>query len=327
MPDPQFLFGPVPHDEAIDFIKSKPVVSREVFAGLLPDLQARAFTIAGLEGQANVMQAVRDRIAELPAGADWDAVKKDVANDITPFLVDPHADPDERAAQVAAADRKAEVLLRTHGFQAYQAAQFGVMDRQRDVLPFWQYVTMEDDRVRPEHAALDKIVLPADSPFWSNHFPPWDWGCRCQAVPISQWDRDDLAKADAQRPSDDKLVLEGPVAQHLVDGKALRFPMSTAVSSTPSFLQAWGRTTPSICKRCFPRGRRLRLAILTTSTTCFIPACSAIRRPVRLSIASTFCSAVFLRDYGALSVPDHCRTHGSRATSLAIPLGACSLHL
>jgi SPP1 gp7 family putative phage head morphogenesis protein len=218
-----FLFAPAPHQEAADFIASKPVVARDVFDGLLPDLRARAFTITGLEGQANVAQAIRDRIAELPAGALWDDVKQDVAADISPFLVDPHeTDPEKHDAQIAAANRRAELLLRTHGFQAYQAAQFGVMDRQRDVLPFWQYLTMEDARVRPTHAALDKIVLPADSPFWANHFPPWDFGCRCQAVPISQDERDDLAQADQKRPTDDRLVFEGPRAQHLVDGTLVR---------------------------------------------------------------------------------------------------------
>jgi SPP1 gp7 family putative phage head morphogenesis protein len=221
MPD-QFLFGPVPHQEAIDFIKSKPVVSRQVFDGLLPELRGRAFAIAGLEGHANVAQAIRDRIADLPAGHDWNEAKKDIVNDLSPFLVDPHADPDEHDAQVAAANRRAELLLRTHGFQAYQAAEYQVMDRQRDVFPFWQYHSMEDSAVRPTHAALDKLVLPANSPFWNTHFPPWDWGCRCQAIPITQDDRDDIAKEDKKRPPDARLVCEGPVLTHLEQGTLVR---------------------------------------------------------------------------------------------------------
>jgi len=209
MPDIDFLFGPTPHQDAIDFIKSKPAVAREVFDGLLPDIKGRAFTIAGVEG-ANVLQAVRDRIADLPAGANWDDVKRDVADDISPFLVDPNAEPDERDAQLNAANRRAELLLRTHGFQAYQAASYQVMDRQRDVLPYWQYLTMEDDRVRPEHACLDKLILPANDPFWESHFPPWDFGCRCQCVPISQEERDDQAAKDQKKAPDQRLVLEGP---------------------------------------------------------------------------------------------------------------------
>ncbi len=219
--DATFLFGPVPHQEATDFIKSKPAVTRDVFNGLLPELKARAFVVTGIEG-ANVLQSVRDRIADLPAGHNWDDVKKDVVNDISPFIVDPNADPDEHDAQVNAANRRAELLLRTHGFQAYQAASYQVMDRQRDALPFWQYLTMEDERVRPAHAALDKIVLPQSDPFWQTHFPPWDFGCRCQVVPISQEDRDDIVADDKKRAPDAKLALEGPQADQLGHGRLVR---------------------------------------------------------------------------------------------------------
>lgn len=47
-----------------------------------------------------------------------------------------------------------------------------------------QYRTAQDSRVRPDHAALDGITLPADDPFWSKYYPPNGWGCRCQAVQV-----------------------------------------------------------------------------------------------------------------------------------------------
>jgi len=183
--DGKYLLEPVPHDEAIAFIKDKPVVSRDVFDHFLPDLKARAFTITGVES-ANVRQKVRDRIADLPAGANWDDVKKDIVADLSPWLVDESADPEVRDAQIAAANRRAELLIRTHGFQAYQATQYDVMTRQKEVFPFWQYMTMEDEAVRESHAALDGLILPADSPFWQDHYPPWDWGCRCQVVSLME---------------------------------------------------------------------------------------------------------------------------------------------
>jgi SPP1 gp7 family putative phage head morphogenesis protein len=219
--DAEFLFGPSPHHEAIDFIRSKPVVSREVLDGLLPELKPRVFTISGVE-VANIMQEVRDRIAEVPEGADWDEAKKDILPKLSPFFVDPAADAEMQKAQQDAAERRAELLLRTHCTQAYSASQWRVMQRQKDVFPYWQYVTMEDDHVRPEHAALDQIVLPADDPFWEAHYPPWDWGCRCQVISKSAAARDELAAADKDRAPDNKLVLEGTVAEHLRDGTLVR---------------------------------------------------------------------------------------------------------
>jgi SPP1 gp7 family putative phage head morphogenesis protein len=232
---PDFLFEPVPYKEAIDFIKSKPIVSREVFDQLLPELKARAFTITGLEGVADVMQAVRDRIADLPAGANWDDVKSDIADDISPYLVDPNAAPEHRDAQINAANRRAELLLRMHGHAAYAAAEYEINDRQRDVFPYWQYRTMEDDRVRPAHAALDGIVLPADHEFWQSHYPPWDWGCRCTVIPLSESDKDDEEKKDEDKPRDEQNVLvDDPEADELSSTRRLYRDGQVIDVSSPS---------------------------------------------------------------------------------------------
>ena len=45
-----------------------------------------------------------------------------------------------------------------------------------------QYRTAHDDRVRPEHAALDRVTLPIDDPFWEEYYPPNGWNCRCTVV-------------------------------------------------------------------------------------------------------------------------------------------------
>ena len=181
--DGQYLLEPVPHTDAVAFIKNKPAVSREVFDKLLPELRGRVFTISGIE-DLSVLQRVRDNIAALPAGGDWNTLKKEIAKDLGPWFVDPEADAETRDAQIGAANRRAELLLKTHGFQAYQANQYEVMKATSDVRSFWMYQTVEDDRVRPEHAALNGLILPADSPFWDTHFPPWDWGCRCMVVSL-----------------------------------------------------------------------------------------------------------------------------------------------
>ncbi len=239
---PDLLFAPVPNDAAAKFIASKPVLAREVYDQLLPELRARAFTITGLE-DANVMQAVRDRIADLPRGADWDSVKSDVAKQLSPWL---DAGAEEKGGgggldDLSASQRRAELLLRTNGFQAYSAAQYEVMDRQRGAFPYWQYLTMEDERVRDSHAALDQLVLPADSPFWADHYPPWDWGCRCQVVPLLEEDVADLEAADAdkdpeaQRVLDDNRLNELEKNNRLITAGENGMPEFVSVSPNPSY--------------------------------------------------------------------------------------------
>jgi SPP1 gp7 family putative phage head morphogenesis protein len=194
---PEFLVTPTPHTEAIDFIASKPAIARSVFDELFPELKSLSFTIAGIE-DANVLQSVRNTIATLPAGAPWDVVKKQIVSQISPYLVDPHANTEEQAKQIAAAEAKAELLLRINGQTAYAAASYRVMDAQRAVFKYWQYQTMRDSKVRASHRALDGLVLPADSTFWKTHFPPWDFGCRCVALAISDMSLEHIRKQNPE---------------------------------------------------------------------------------------------------------------------------------
>lgn len=196
----KLLLKPVPNREAIAFLRDKPPVARGIFDRLLPEVQARMFTVAGIQ-PVNVLQSLRDRIADLPAGGDWNAIKKDLVSEISPFL---GTDEDS----LAAAERKAELLLRTHGYQCYSATAYEAIQQQRDVFPFLRYVTSQDDRVRPSHAILDGIVLPIDDPFWLTHWAPWDWGCRCpHPVPVSRTDYAEIAAEDQGKPADLRSIL------------------------------------------------------------------------------------------------------------------------
>ena len=47
-----------------------------------------------------------------------------------------------------------------------------------------QYRTAGDDKVRPEHAALNGVTLPPSDPFWEEYYPPNGWNCRCTVVQV-----------------------------------------------------------------------------------------------------------------------------------------------
>ncbi len=49
---------------------------------------------------------------------------------------------------------------------------------------YLQYRTAGDDKVRPEHAALNRVTLPIDDKFWEEYFPPNGWNCRCTVVQV-----------------------------------------------------------------------------------------------------------------------------------------------
>ena len=76
-----------------------------------------------------------------------------------------------------------ETLVRTHSAISYGAAHR--LSYQGDVdLWGFEYLTVGDDRVRPEHEKLDGIRRKADDEFWDTFWPPNGWNCRCQAVAL-----------------------------------------------------------------------------------------------------------------------------------------------
>lgn len=47
-----------------------------------------------------------------------------------------------------------------------------------------QYRTAKDDKVRPEHAALDGVTLPMSDSFWETYYPPNGWNCFLPNTPV-----------------------------------------------------------------------------------------------------------------------------------------------
>lgn len=64
---------------------------------------------------------------------------------------------------------------------AVASAQMGANWKRLDLDGDGKYATAGDDRVRDAHKVLDGIIAPWKSDFWKTHYPPNDWGCRCDA--------------------------------------------------------------------------------------------------------------------------------------------------
>jgi SPP1 gp7 family putative phage head morphogenesis protein len=196
-----------PHEAALALLKGKKPVASEVFYELLPELRARAFTVGGV-ACAGTLQRCRDAVAGIATGDTWDEAKKTLIQELDPWLGDGSA-------------QRAETLLRTHGFQAFAAASHQTSIEDEDVTHF-QYLTMEDDRVRDSHAALDGLVLPKDDPFWDTHTPPWEWGCRCMKRAMNVDQVGEEMQKDEGRNPEDQNVITGPALTQLRHGTLMR---------------------------------------------------------------------------------------------------------
>lgn len=76
-----------------------------------------------------------------------------------------------------------ETLVRTHNQLAYNAAQHVELNKDNELWGY-KYVTVGDDRVRPEHWRLDGLVRKKDDVIWDKIWPPNGWNCRCQPLAI-----------------------------------------------------------------------------------------------------------------------------------------------
>lgn len=70
------------------------------------------------------------------------------------------------------------------------AQQFSIAGMRAE--PYWMYVTMRDDRVRPTHASLDGKVFSKMDAMARRYLPPWEWNCRCVARSLAQEDLDNM---------------------------------------------------------------------------------------------------------------------------------------
>lgn len=217
-----FLTEPVPHAEAINLIRNKPAVSRDIYDAMGPEFAGRAMTITGIE-VFDVVQAVQDKIATLPAGADWKKLRKEIAAEISPWLGDDEA------------KNRAKLLLNHHGRAAYAATNARIVHSQESIFTHLQYRSSRTSKEpRDSHAALDGLILPSNHPFWNTHTPPWEFGCNClDPLPLTQEDADDVAKDERDSRVENRSVASPEQLAALENGMLVRGPNAVFNIQTP----------------------------------------------------------------------------------------------
>lgn len=100
---------------------------------------------------------------------------------------------------------------------------------------YLQYRTQHDDKVRPEHASLDRKTLPPSDSFWESYYPPNGWNCRCTVVQV-------LKRKYEPTPHDEAMSLGEEALQ--TDKKGIfRFNSGKEQKTVPDY-------NPYTIKRC-----------------------------------------------------------------------------
>lgn len=169
-------FEPLKNQAAIDFLKNKvPEVTKHWDDWLAP-MHAHSFTIAG----APSVDFVKDMQAALVSNIEQGLTIADFRKKFDVIV--------KQYGWSYKGERgwRTKVIYQTNMRSARMAALWQQIQANKDVAPFLEYVAVMDSRTRPQHRAWDGTVLPVDDDFWSTHYPPNGWNCRCTVTQRSQ---------------------------------------------------------------------------------------------------------------------------------------------
>lgn len=169
-------FSGVPARDAIDNIRQKIRVPSRRWDSLMRETHAKAFTVAG-------------------------ATKMDLLGDLHNSVIDAI----EQGQSIGQFRQAFDGIVEKHGWSykgnrgwrtrtiydnnlrtAHMAGRWKQMQRTKARRPYLIYMTVADNRVRPEHARWHRYAVSIDNPFWDNWYPPNGWGCRCYVITASE---------------------------------------------------------------------------------------------------------------------------------------------
>lgn len=125
-------------------------------------------------------------------------------------------------------DARKETIFRTNFNTAYHD---GIIEETKAVGGYLRYSAVLDDRVRPSHAALHDITLPASDSFWKRYRAPLGFNCRCTTIPVSKSraERDDLKT--------DRSNVNRAIRRYKQDAPVSDFPSGSFMNDTHKDLQ------------------------------------------------------------------------------------------
>ena len=178
---------------ALDYWARVLGITKEEFEALTDGARRMAFTVAGVEDAgvlADLQLLVGRAIAEGLTREEFVAAAEQIftARGLTPLS--------RWHLELVYANnvRNAANLMRYQQLVLNPAA--------RRLMPYLTWVTMEDDRVRPAHAAMHGYIAPPTAEIWKTWWPPAGHNCRCvvEGINVAKARRMGLTGAEPTGP-------------------------------------------------------------------------------------------------------------------------------
>lgn len=177
---------PLPPAEAIAFFRQKGFAISFDHQDVWQAQHQAAFTVAKVM-QLDVLQDIR---AEVDRALAEGATLQDFSKRLTPALQEKGwwgrkvmRDPligEDKEVQLGS-PRRLKVIYDTNLRTAHSEGQWQRIQDNKEAFPYLEYDGNNSEHPRLQHAAWDGLVLPVDDPFWADHFPVREYGCKCRA--------------------------------------------------------------------------------------------------------------------------------------------------
>ena len=169
---PEIILKPLPFKEAIEAFRDLLPLTPDEFYAIGDEARALAFTVSRVM-QMDVL--VDMHIAVEKAITDGETLA-DFRNRVDEIF--------EARGWSGPTPWHTETIFRNNVQTAYSTGRYKQMVDQKGAFPYWEYDAVDDLDTRPEHAAQDGKVYPADHPFWDTWYPPNGHRCRCGVNPV-----------------------------------------------------------------------------------------------------------------------------------------------
>ena len=157
---------PEANSEAEEWFRRKTPISKRSYDLLTGKAKEQAFTVARV-AHVDALTSILDAIqSAIDNGTTFDDFKVDVP------LPDWHA----------------ETVFRNNVQSAYNAGRHE-RHTDPDVIadrPYWMFDAVSDDATTPVCRACDGVILPADHPWWSTHYPILHHNCRSTVISLTE---------------------------------------------------------------------------------------------------------------------------------------------
>lgn len=166
-----------PIKEQLDFLRQKIGLPTEHYDDIIQSAHDRAFMVAGVT-KADLLDDFLKAIDKVTAeGKSIGWFRKEFDR-----FVDKHG-----WAYNGERDWRTRIIYTTNIRASYAAGRYAQLNDPDllSVRPYWKY--LHNDSVahpRELHQSWSGMVLRHDDPFWTTHFPPNGWGCRCYIVAV-----------------------------------------------------------------------------------------------------------------------------------------------